>query len=473
MKFTPNMANLQNGIDAILQEHPTIKNIVQSIDAQKGRALLVGGAVRDLLLGRASKDIDIEVHGVPLAMLEEVLKKQGPVSAVGKSFGVLRIHNLDVDWSLPRTDSVGRKPIVSIDPNMSFKQAFERRDLTINAMGVDFITKELIDPFDGLKDLEQGILRAPNPETFVEDPLRFFRVMQMIARFEMSPDDELENVCRTMSIEHVSRERIELEFEKMLLQSERPSKGIRWLREVGRLAAVLPELDATINVEQDPRWHPEGDVFEHSMQALDAAAIIARTYEDRHQKLILLYTALVHDLGKAVTTERMPNGSITSYNHEVAGVDLARAMLKRITENHDLLNAILKLVRHHMTPVIFVKEGAKASAYKRLANKLDPEASIARLADLAYADIRGRNAHSMEPLNIEIPELVTFIERADQAKVHYKPEEPALKGRDLLDEIKPGKEMGRLLDRAYEIQIEEGITDKDELKKRVLGKHKT
>jgi tRNA nucleotidyltransferase (CCA-adding enzyme) len=467
MKFTPNMSNLQNGIDAILQEHPTIKNIVQSIDAQKGRALLVGGAVRDLLLGRASKDIDIEVHGVPLATLEEILKKQGPVSAVGKSFGVLRIHNLDVDWSLPRTDSVGRKPIVSIDPNMSFKQAFERRDLTVNAMGIDLTTKELIDPFNGVKDLEQGILRAPNAHTFVEDPLRFYRVMQMIARFEMYPDEELQNVCRTMSIEHISRERIELEFEKMLLQSERPSKGLRWLRDVGRLAAVLPELDATINVEQDPRWHPEGDVFEHSMQALDAAAIIAKTYDDRHQKLILLYTALVHDLGKAVTTEKTPNG-IISYNHEVAGVDLARNMLKRITENHDLISAILKLVRHHMTPVIFVKEGAKAPAYKRLANKLDPETTIARLADLAYADIRGRNPESMEPLNIAIPELVTFIERADQAHVHYKPEEPVLKGRDLLDVIKPGKEMGRLLDRAYEIQIEEGITDRDELKKRVL-----
>ena len=471
MKFTPNMANLQNGIDAILQEHPTIKSIVQSIDAQKGRALLVGGVVRDLLLGRQSKDIDIEVHGIPLATLEEILKKHGPVSTIGKSFGVLRIHNHDVDWSLPRTDSVGRKPIVAIDPNMTFKQAFERRDLTINAMGVDLTTKELIDPFDGLKDLERGILRAPNQDTFVEDPLRFYRVMQMIARFDMHPDDALQKLCSTMAIDHVSRERIELEFEKMLLQSERPSKGIRWLREVGRLAAVLPQLDATINVEQDPRWHPEGDVFEHSMQALDAAAIIAKTYDDRHKKLVLLYTALVHDLGKATTTEKTPNG-IISYNHEVAGVDLARNMLKRITENHDLMSAVLKLVRHHMTPVIFVKEGAKASAYKRLANKLDPETTIAMLADLAYADIRGRNPESMEPLTIAIPELVTFIERADQAQVHYKPEAPVLQGRDLLDVIKPGKEMGRLLERAYEIQIEESIVDKDELKRRVLAERK-
>lgn len=469
MKFTPNISNLQNGIDAILQEYPIIRNIVQSIDAQKGRALLVGGAVRDLLLGRTSKDIDIEVHGISLGALEEILKEQGPVSAVGKSFGVLRIHNLDVDWSLPRTDSVGRKPIVAIDPNMSFKEAFERRDLTINAMGVDFTSKELIDPFDGIKDLEQGILRAPNPETFIEDPLRFYRVMQMIARFEMYPDEKLQNVCRAMSIEHVSRERIELEFEKMLLQSERPSKGIRWLRDVGRLAEIFPELDATINVEQDPRWHPEGDVFEHSMQALDAAAIIAKTYDDRLEKLILLYTALVHDLGKAVTTEKTPTG-IISYNHEVLGVDIARAMLKRITENHHLMSAILKLVRHHMTPVIFVKSGAKAAAYKRLANKLHPEATIARLADLAYADIRGRNAQSNEPLDIPIPALVTFVERAHEARVHYKPEEPVLMGRDLLDLIKPGKEMGSLLARAYEIQIEEGITDKDELKKRVLGK---
>ncbi len=210
---------------------------------------------------------------------------------------------------------------------------------------------------------------------------------------------------------------------------------------------------------------------------LDAAAAIARTYDDRHKALVLLYTALCHDLGKATTTQKTPNG-VTSYNHEVEGVEIARSMLKRITENHDITAAVLKLIRHHMTPVVFVKEGAKPAAYKRLANKLAPEGTIALLADLAYADMRGRNPFEQRPLppgiseipplNTEIPELVIFLERAQEACVRDKQEEPILKGRDLLDVISPGKKMGELLDRAYEIQIEEGITDKDVLKKRVL-----
>lgn len=467
MKSTPIISNLQNGIDKILKKSPILRDIVHAINEHHGRALLVGGAVRDIFLGRESKDIDIEVHGIALETLEQILKTQGPVSTVGKSFGVLRLHNLDVDWSLPRTDSVGRKPTVAIDPNMSFSQAFERRDLTINAMGIDMVTKELIDPFDGQKDLERGVLRAPNTQTFVEDPLRFYRVMQMIGRFGMYPDDALQALCRTMPIDVVSRERIELEFEKLLLQSERPSLGIRWLRDVGRLAEILPELAATIGIVQDPRWHPEGDVFEHTMQAVDAAAVIAKIYDDRHKACVLLYAALCHDLGKTHTTQVTDTG-ITSHGHELVGVDDARAMLKRITEHSALSAAVLKLVRHHMSPVLFVKEGAKPPAYKRLANKLAPETTIALLADLAYADIRGRNQSAQEPLTCAVPELVTFLERAEQANVRNAQEEPLLKGRDLIDVIKPGKQMGRLLDRAYEIQIDEGIIDKDELKKRVL-----
>lgn len=469
MKSTPIIANLQNGMSQILTKYPGIREIVHAIDVRHGRALLVGGAVRDIFLGRESKDIDIEVHGIALETLEEILKKHGPVSTVGKSFGVLRVHTLDVDWSLPRTDSVGRKPIVEINPNMSFTQAFERRDLTVNAMGIDLKTNELIDPFGGQNDLEKKILRAPNPATFIEDPLRFYRVMQMIARFTLYPDDELQMLCTNMSLTDVSRERIELEFEKMLLQSEFPSRGLRWLKEIGRLTEILPELAATVGVEQDPRWHPEGDVFEHTMQALDGAAAIARGYDDRRKALELLYTTLCHDLGKATTTQKTPHG-ITSYNHEVEGVEIARSMLKRITENHEITGTVLKLVRYHMTPVVFVKEGAKPAAYKRLANKLAPNATIALLADLAYADMRGRNAIEHRPLTIDIPEIQIFLERAQEAHVRDTAEESILKGRDLLDVMKPGKKMGELLDRAYEIQIDEGITDKDELKRRVLEK---
>lgn len=470
MKSTPITTNLQNGINKIYKQFPVIRDLVDEIDNNGGRALLVGGAVRDMLLGRESKDIDIEVHGLSLEQLEKILKEHGPVSTVGKSFGVLRLHTLDVDWSLPRTDSVGRKPVVAIDPTMSIERAFERRDLTINAMGLDLKTGELIDPFNGKADLEKGVLRAPNTETFLEDPLRFYRVMQFIARFDMYPDDTLQELCKKMSINDVSRERIESEFEKMLLQSERPSRGIRWLRDSGRLQDVLPELAATVGIEQDPRWHPEGDVFEHTMQTLDAAAALARTYDNRHFARILMYAALCHDLGKDTTTKK-DGDAIISHGHELESVERARTLLKRITLNQDIKDAVLKLVRYHMAPATFVEQGAKPSAYKRLANKLAPDATLALLADLAYADKRGRNPKGHEPLTINVPDIDTFLERAEKAQVKESVEEPVLKGRDLLGVVEPGARMGELLDQAYEIQLEEGITDKNELKKRVLDQN--
>src|SRR5581483_2368303 len=179
------------------------------------------------------------------------LSLYGPVSLVGKVFGVFRIHGLDIDWSLPRSDSSGRKPEVQIDPFMGYKEAFARRDLTINAMGIDLVSHALIDPFNGCADLKAGILRAPDAAFFVQDPLRFYRVMQFIGRFGYRPDDELNRICASMDIATVSRERIEVEFEKLFLRSEQPSLGLRWIEKLGRMREVLPELAATVGVMQD------------------------------------------------------------------------------------------------------------------------------------------------------------------------------------------------------------------------------
>lgn len=452
-------------LKAVLDEYPLVQSIVRAIVAQGGRALLVGGAVRDLFLGIAIKDLDIEVHGLALEALESILKQFGPVSLVGKSFGVLRLHILDVDWAVPRTDSSGRKPEVVIDPFMPIEDAFRRRDLTINAMGVDLATFELLDPFSGMHDLKNKILRAPDAALFVEDPLRFFRVMQFIGRFEMSPDQALNTLCKTMDIKSVSRERIEGEFEKLFLKSKRPSLGIRWLHEIGRLHDILPELAQTVDVPQEYSWHPEGDVFEHSMQALDASERLS--YEG-FAKVVMMYAALCHDLGKVNTTQKI-DGKWKSHGHDQSGVPLAKSLLKRITHNHDLVFMVCKLVRHHMAPGIFVKGGAKPAAYKRLAVQLAPDVSMQMLADLAIADKSARNGNGHEPLTDPLPDIQEFMTRSENAHVRYQAEDPVLMGRDLMDVMKPGPAMGVLLKRAYEIQIEEDIHDKEVLKQRVLG----
>lgn len=449
----------------LLEQYPSINPIVQEITQQKGRALLTGGAVRDLLLRLPVQDIDIEVHDISFEQLEKILKKFGPVSYVGKSFGVLRIHGIDIDWSMPRKDSAGRKPLVTIDPHLSITEAFRRRDLTINAMGINLNNYELIDPFNGLADLQAGILRTPDPKLFVEDSLRFYRVMQFVGRFEMIPDAQLNLLCATMDISAVSKERIEREFEKLCLKSERPSLGIDWLVTVNRIQEVLPELAATIGVPQEPSWHPEGDVFEHSKQAFDSAA--QDIYKTDEQKLIITLAALCHDLGKAVTTVCI-NGKWHSYNHEQAGVPLVRSLLNRVTTKQKIIDTVALLVRYHMIPFHFIKQNAGLSAYKRLARKLAPLTNILLLAKLARADRLGRNPKKGAPLQGPVPLIDQFLQRAQKAGVLITPEPPILLGRDLLDIIPAGPLLGKALCYAYKIQISENMHDKTKLKKRVV-----
>ena len=457
--------SVKNTLQKVLAGYKNIHAIFDEIVASGAKVLLVGGAVRDLLLKKIPKDLDIEVYNVTIDQLQKILEKFGPVSLVGKAFGVLRLHHLDIDWSLPRTDAQGRKPEVFVDPQMSFKKAFARRDLTINAIGIDLCSYELVDPFNGKKDLENKVLKAPDALLFIQDPLRLFRVMQFVGRFQMQPDDELNKICATMNIKNVSVLRIEQEFKKLFLKSKRPSLGILWLQKIGRLQEIIPEFFATIGVLQDKKWHPEGDVFVHSLQALDAAAQLE--YKNEEEKLIIMYAVLCHDLGK-VTTTKQEDGKITSRGHAQEGVKFAKKLLKKMLTKKKYVQIILLLIKYHMAPVQFVQGGATKSAYKRLAKKLWPYTTIEMLAKVAIADSRGRNGKGSNPLTQHNKDIDVFLDKAKKLSIEHNAEEPVLKGRDLLDTVAPGKKMGQLLKKAYEIQIEEGIVDKELLKKRAL-----
>jgi tRNA nucleotidyltransferase (CCA-adding enzyme) len=463
-----NSSNL-NSLKNLIDQNSLVPKIINKISDQGGKIFLVGGAVRDLLLNIPTKDLDIEVHGITSDNLEKILKSFGHVNLVGKIFGVFRIDNLDIDWSLPRTDTSGRKPDVKIDPFMSIKEAFRRRDLTINSMSIDLITFELVDPFEGYKDLQNKILRATDPKLFLEDPLRFYRVMQFIGRFEMLPNDELNVICASMDIQNVSVERIDQEFRKLFLKSKRPSLGIDWLRKINRLAEILPELNKTIGVLQELEWHPEGDVYEHSLQALDASETLQ--YDSDSEKLILMWSALCHDLGK-VSTTFIKDNRIVSYEHEIESEILARKLLKRVTRDFGLIDSVCRLVRYHMQPGQFILQNSKPSAYKRLASKLAPYANLKMLSKLFYADRAGRNPKQGAPLTCKFKEVNEFINKITSLNISKKPEEPILHGRDLMDIVPPGPQMGELLKKAYEIQIDEEIKDKEELKKRILKESK-
>lgn len=464
MQYTKIAPTVQNSLEQTLALYPKVTLIARALHDAGAQVFLVGGAVRDLLLGKEPKDLDIEVHGLAFEKIEQILQQFGLVSTVGKSFGVMRVHGIDVDWSLPRSDSSGRKPMVTIDPNMDINQAFKRRDVTMNAMGIDLFTFELVDPFGGAQDLVDKKLRATDPDLFLEDPLRFFRVMQFVGRFGMTPDQELNNVCKHMDLTGVSRERIEEEYAKWLLKSSKPSLALEWLDQIGRLKELMPEIAALKGLEQESTWHPEGDVYEHSKQAVDAAARL--TYPNDREKLITMYAALCHDLGK-VNRTRVIKGRITNHGHADESKQLVTVFLKRFTRDSDLITSVQKLVEYHMHPGQFVSNGAKADAYKRLALKLAPEITLEMLSKVFIADRQGRNPQQGSPLNAMPADVITFLERASQANVLSAVEPALLKGRDFLDVVQ-GPQLGQLVKLAYQLQIRQGITDKNELKQKVL-----
>ncbi len=474
-----------------------LKPIFLDIINLGGIPYLVGGSVRDFVLAKDVKDIDIEIHKISLKELEGILKKFGHVRFVGKKFGVLRIDGIDVDWSLPRRDSIGRKPKVKIDPNISIKDALHRRDLTINAMAIDLskvldkdFKKNIIDPFGGLKDIKDKKLRAVDKSFFIQDPLRLFRVMQFLARFEMQPDRVLDNICKKISLKDsvtgkkISRERIFDEIKKLLLKSKKPSLGFGWLRKIGRLKDIFPELYDLIGVKQKKIYHPEGDVFEHTMQTIDVAASLDLVnldlYKDENEKFLIILSLLCHDLGKPETTDE----SLSAKGHEKLGVAVAKKLLKRITRDKILIASVCKLVLYHMRPVQLLEGKAKSSAYKRLAIKLEPQVNMRQLGIVTLIDKLGRKPKAVikeetikrkqEVLNNRLVdkkyfrEFEIFLSKVKNLKIESGSEKPVLLGRDILDLVKPGPQMGEILKLAYKIQIEEGVKDKEALKKRVL-----
>ena len=262
---------------------PSLSGVFNALRAAGGRAWLVGGVVRDAWLGadRAAKDYDVEVFGLEQARLEDALRTLGRVDTVGEAFTVYKLSGLEgvggaVDVSLPRRDSKagpGHRGIAVVgDPSLGLEDAARRRDFTMNAMMYDPLADELADPHGGRADLDRRLLRAVDPATFGEDPLRALRAVQFAARFLLAVEPQTARLCAAMPIAELPAERIFGEIEKLLLQAARPSRGFALLREWGMRETVCPELQHLEGTPQDPQWHPEGDVWTHTLQAIDEAA---------------------------------------------------------------------------------------------------------------------------------------------------------------------------------------------------------
>jgi tRNA nucleotidyltransferase (CCA-adding enzyme) len=439
--------------------NPIALRIAEAVRDAGGRALVVGGWVRDRLLKRESKDIDIEVFGVPAEGLRTLLDALGRVETVGESFQVFKLGDIDV--SLPRRESKAgrghRGFEVSGDPAMTIAEAARRRDFTVNAIAWDPLTGEYLDPYDGLGDLERKILRFVDPATFGDDSLRVLRAIQFAARFGFALNERTRKLCREIPLDDLPAERIWGEIDK-LLQAPRPSIGLALALELGTIDKLFPELRALVGCRQEPEWHPEGDVWVHTLQVVDQA----RTRVDdlpRPERIAVMLGAVCHDLGKPATTAFL-DGRIRSIDHEAQGVPPATAFLDRINmrsiDGYDVRKQVLGMVAYHLNPGMWfkVRNEVGDGAFRRLALKVDLEL----LARLAKSDCLGR-----EPGQFNCEAMDWFLERARSLGVERRPPGPILLGRHLLElGVRPGPRMGEILKAVYEQQLDGVVTTLDE-----------
>ncbi|MFT7484593.1 MAG: tRNA nucleotidyltransferase (CCA-adding enzyme) [Candidatus Paceibacteria bacterium] len=434
-----------------------IPEFARAIAKAGGRALLVGGCVRDRFLGADSEDHDLEVFGLDLDTLESTLAAFGKVITVGRSFGVLMVQGHEIDFSVPRQDNkIGRTHKdfrCEFDPNMSFEEAARRRDLTINSMGLDPLTEELFDPHGGQGDLREKRLRATDVQTFPEDPLRALRVAQFLARFEFEPDAELHTLCSQSDLLELPGERLWGELKKLLLLSPRPSLGLDFLRTTD-LLRFFPELKSMVGVPQDATWHPEGPVWDHTLMVVDEAAKL-RT-DDEQEDLLLMYGALCHDLGKPLTTFTDEEGRVRSPNHSDKGVPPTESFLERLRAPHQFVDRVCALVRHHLAPALLTQPEVTPRAYRRLARRLgEAGVSMLQLERVARADHLGRT--TPEALAREYAAGPKFLAESARLQIEMEPEPAVVQGRHLLERgLQAGPHFALILERCREIQEETG-----------------
>lgn len=440
------------------------------------RAYLVGGFVRDELLGIASKDADIEVFGMDADELERRLIDlfDGRVETVGRSFGVFKVAlggGLDVDVAIPRRESKSGKGhkdfVVEGDPNMRIEEAARRRDFTINAMYRDLASGELVDPYDGATDLAQKRLSAVDPKTFIEDPLRVYRGIQFAARFGLTVEKETSLLMQKMvqegELDHLPSERVTAEIKKLLIQAEKPSIGFELMRELGIIERYYPELHAMIDTQQEPEWHPEGDVWIHTMMVVDAAASIAKrnaqsanpfeAFTDE-ERLYIVLGALCHDLGKPSTTkmgEKDGKPRIRSLGHEEAGVEPTKSLLKKWDFGQEALQVALAAAKEHLKPGMLsmqidkgqMREEQYVNSVRKLLKRIHP-VSWKLLLAVSESDYRGRTIPGVDTEPYLAGERLWNVIR--DYKLDEAPTKPLISGSDLLPlGVEPGPRMGEII----------------------------
>ncbi len=442
-----------------------ITKLAETFKQNGGRAMLVGGCVRDELMGVEPKDWDVEVYDIEPNKLREILAKFGEVNAVGEAFTVYKIGQ-DLDVSLPRRErkvARGHKGfVVEGDPEMSFEEAAKRRDFTINAIMQDALTGEIVDVYGGQADLEKKLIRHVSSETFIEDSLRVLRAAQFAARFEFDIAPETVGLCRKIDVTDLPKERIWGEMEKLLLKAEKPSIGLQWLYDLNVVKQIFPEMKSLVGVPQEPEWHPEGNVDTHTLMVVDEARklIDGLPYA---KKVTVMLGALCHDFGKPATTKFF-DGRWRSHAHDEAGVEPTLSFLDKLgiytLDGYDARGQIVQLVRYHLLPGMFYKSPPGDGAFRRLARKVEPDL----LYRVAKADSLGRNPEWLPKEKwFKAAAQEWFIERVCELKIEQEAPQAILMGRHLIElGLNPSPRFKEILDAVYEKQLDGQITNLEE-----------
>ena len=452
-----------------------LEDILINLQELGATPILVGGCVRDYFLNIPVKDYDVEIFGIDcFEIIEKSLKKYGSVKLVGKSFGVLtlRVDEYDFDFALPRiekkTGNTHQDFEVITNANLSFKEAAIRRDFTINAIGYDFSKKEFLDPFNGINDLRNKTIKHIDDDTFIEDSLRVYRAVGFASRFDFKIEEKTKVLCKQIvlndELKYLPKERIYEELKKLFLKSSKPSNGFELIRELGILK-YFPELEVLINCIQEPEYHPEGDVWIHTMMCLDEMARILKeeNIKDEYKKLYLFYAILCHDFGKPFCTKEV-NGKITSFKHENLGIEPTISFLSKLTNEKKFIEIVCSLVKNHLAPFQLYLAESSLKAIKRLSLKVN----IEDLCLVCLADCLGRDISDKD----KCPKATSWLlNSAKELNIQNKAIAPLVQGRDLIAlGYKPSKKFKDILDFAFDLQLDEHL-EKDLIVQKVIEKY--
>jgi tRNA nucleotidyltransferase (CCA-adding enzyme) len=442
-----------------------IPELARAVAQAGGRLLVVGGWVRDALLGHDSKDVDLEIFGLAAESVSALVRPLGFTERVGRQFPIWRHTRAGLDLALARGGENASRALDPATLPSLVRAASRHRDLTLNAIAWDPLEDRLLDPLGGVADLESRLLRAADPERFGLDPLRLLRVARLCARLKARVDPALVSLCQTLDLGGLPVERVAVELQRMLLELERPSQALDCLDRLGQLDVFEP-IAALKGVPQDPRWHPEGDVYVHTAMVVDRAAAIARVLPPEAAER-LLFGALCHDLGKPTTTT-IERGRIRSLGHEAESARRTRDWLGSLRYSARLVAAVEVLVAHHLAPAQFIAGGAGPRAYRRLARKLVAGGvTLVDLERVARADHLGRTTDAARAGRFDAGPA--FLEKAEQAQVRTGVRSDVVSAAFVMrNGIAAGPDLGRILARCRALQDETGWNDEARLLEAVL-----